>query len=71
MQFDGCPTEQMAGHFQRPREDFFASFAIDGKAARCGSMVNLVLKFQSIYNNIMAQFFSRNETFFNSTSLGI
>ena len=55
MQFDGCPTEQMAGHFQRPREDFFASFVIDGKAARCGSMVNLVLEFIFINKLLQAK----------------
>ena len=58
----------MAGHFQRPREDFFASFVMDGKAARCGSIVNLVLEFQNIYKNVMAQIFERNETFFNLAS---
>ena len=56
----------MAGHFQRPREDFFASFVMDGKAARCGSMVNLVLELQDIH---MTQIFERNETIFNLGSM--
>ena len=44
MQFDGCPTEQMAGHFQRPREDFFASFVMDGKAARLDTVQDFLIK---------------------------